>query len=346
MTKETAKVPLEIIRASEIEPREVKWLWYPYIPFGKVTMIQGDPGDGKSMFAMSLAALLTRGDPLPMSDQQHQPMNVIYQNTEDDADDTVVPRFIRAGGDRDRLIFISEKEKALTFTDERIIQAILQTGARVLILDPLVSYIGEDTSLNSANEVRGQFNPLIDAAKKTDCAIIVVGHMNKNEGVKAIYRSVGSIDVVAAARSALVIGRPKAGEADHRIMAVQKCNLAEKGPSILFSVEGGCIEWIGEAEVTADELVGAFGAEGGRPNVKQEMAEQELRMLLADGPVPQKVIEESFREKGISLSTIKIVKKKLGIQSVRLAGREGWCWLMPQPGEEENNPTGTQGLSG
>ena len=80
--------------------------------------------------------------------------------------------------------------------------------------------------------------------------------------------------------------------------------------------------------------------------MKQEMAEQELRMLLADGPVPQKVIEESFREKGISLSTIKIVKKKLGIQSVRLAGREGWCWLMPQPGEEENNPTGTQGLSG
>ena len=203
MTKDLQNVPLEIVRASEIEPRQVEWLWYPYIPFGKVTIIDGDPGEGKSMYVLALAALLTRGDPLPLSDQRHSPMDVIYQNTEDDADDTVVPRFIRAGGDRERLLFISEEKKGLTFADGRLVQAIRQTGARLLILDPLVSYIGADTALNSANEVRAQFNHLIHAAKETGCAILIVGHMNKTIGVKAMYRTSGSMDIIASARSAL-----------------------------------------------------------------------------------------------------------------------------------------------
>ena len=107
---------LEIIKASDITPKEVRWLWYPYIPFGKVTLLQGDPGDGKSKLMLSLAALLSKGEPLPFADEEGhtEPMTVIYQTTEDDADDTVVPRFNSAGGDGDRLIFIKEDEKSLT----------------------------------------------------------------------------------------------------------------------------------------------------------------------------------------------------------------------------------------
>ena len=107
---------LEIIKASEITPKEVRWLWYPYIPFGKVTLLQGDPGDGKSKLMLSLAALLSKGAPLPFADEDEsgEPMTVIYQTTEDDADDTVVPRFNSAGGDGNRLIFIKEDEKSLT----------------------------------------------------------------------------------------------------------------------------------------------------------------------------------------------------------------------------------------
>ena len=86
-------VPLEVVKASEIEPKEVKWLWYPYIPFGKVTLLQGDPGDGKSKLMLSIAALLSKGEPLPFTEEETEPMTVIYQTTEDDADDTVVPRF-------------------------------------------------------------------------------------------------------------------------------------------------------------------------------------------------------------------------------------------------------------
>lgn len=128
-------VALEIVRASDIEPKEVKWLWYPYIPFGKVTLLQGDPGDGKSKFMLSLAALLSKGEALPFSDEEErEPITIIYQTTEDDADDTVVPRFNSAGGNGDNLIFIKEDMKSLSFGDNRIREAIEKYNAKLLIL--------------------------------------------------------------------------------------------------------------------------------------------------------------------------------------------------------------------
>ncbi len=205
---QTNNARLELIKASEIEPKKIEWLWYPFIPYGKVTLLQGDPGDGKSTFMLTIAALLTRGEPLPFTEtgKPPTPISVIYQTTEDDADDTIVPRFIKANGDRERLLFISEKESPLTFDDGRILSAIRETGARVLILDPLSSYIG-DCQINAANEVRPRFNCLIRIAKETGCAIVIINHLNKMFGTKAIYRTPGSIDIVGAVRSALLIGR-------------------------------------------------------------------------------------------------------------------------------------------
>ena len=130
---------LELIKASDIKPKQVRWLWYPYIPFGKVTLLQGDPGDGKSKLMLSLAALLSKGAPLPFSDDEesYEPVTIIYQTTEDDADDTVVPRFNAAGGDGERLVFIKEDVKRLTFGDDRIREAVEQCDAKLLILDPM-----------------------------------------------------------------------------------------------------------------------------------------------------------------------------------------------------------------
>lgn len=176
---------LEIIKASDITPKEVRWLWYPYIPFGKVTLLQGDPGDGKSKLMLSLAALLSKGELLPFADEEGhtEPMTVIYQTTEDDADDTVVPRFNSAGGDGERLIFIKEDEKSLTFGDDRIREAVERCNAKLLILDPMSSYIGDTCSMNNANETRAEFNHLIAVAKDTGCAIVIIAHMNKAKDI-------------------------------------------------------------------------------------------------------------------------------------------------------------------
>ena len=131
---------LKLISASSIKPREVEWLWYPFIPKGKVTIVQGDPGDGKSTFMLTLAAMMTAGHPFPFGKEDAEPAHVIYQTSEDDADDTVVPRFLKAGGNPEMLTFIDESDKSITFADERIAEAIKKTNAKMLILDPLSAY--------------------------------------------------------------------------------------------------------------------------------------------------------------------------------------------------------------
>ena len=182
---EKTKMKLELIKASDVEIKEVEWLWYPYIPYGKVTVLQGDSGDGKSTFVLNLAAMLSRGEPMPFTDGSGQePVNIIYQSSEDDADDTIVPRFVKAGGDPNRLIFISEKEKYLSFSDERLLEAVRKTNAKLIVLDPLSAYIGEETRINTANEIRRQFRPLIELAKEQRCAILIVHHMIERQKEK------------------------------------------------------------------------------------------------------------------------------------------------------------------
>lgn len=326
INEQTTKTKLEIITASEIEPKEVQWLWYPYFPLGKVSIVQGDPGDGKSTFLLTIAAMLTNGEILPFSEPETplEPMKVIYQTTEDDADDTVVPRFMKAGGNRDRLIFIKE-DKPLTFADERIGEAIRETGAKLLILDPFSSYIG-DCSLNAANEVRPEFNHLIRAAKENGCTIIVVDHMNKGEAQKALYRTPGSIDVVGAVRSVnTIVCDPD--DRDKRYFVQTKSNLAPMGNAISFSVGENGIEFIEELDATPDELMNRFSAVIGRPDDKTQEAMTFISEMLAEGPLSSKECEARLREAGIKASTAKKAKKMLGVVSSKSALT--WTWSLP-----------------
>ena len=319
---------VEITKASEIRVREIEWLWYPYIPFGKITVVQGDAGDGKSTFVLNLAAMLSRGQPMPFTDGTGQPpINIIYQSSEDDADDTIVPRFISAGGDPEHLLFISEKERYLSFSDERLIQAIRQTGARLIVLDPLSAYIGEETGINAANEVRRQFRPLIEIARERRCAVLIVHHMNKAIGQKAINRAVGSVDIVGAARSVLLVARTDREHPDERILAQVKCNVGPTGNAIVFSVGGGAIQWIEETAKTADEVLGNVFSNLGRPDVQMRQAKEVISQLLSNGPAPQREIMDRLRTAGVGESTAKKAKQLMGVGSVKQGAM--WFWALP-----------------
>ena len=322
---------VEITKASEIKVRAIEWLWYPYIPFGKVTVLQGDAGDGKSTFVLNLAAMLSRGRPMPFADGLGQPpINIIYQSSEDDADDTIVPRFISAGGDPERLLFISEKERFLSFSDERLVQAIRQTGARLIVLDPLSAYIGEETGINAANEVRRQFRPLIEIAREQQCAILIVHHMNKAIGQKAINRAVGSVDIVGAARSVLLVARTDREHPDERILAQVKCNVGPTGNAIIFSVGEGAVQWLEETSKTADEVLGNAFANLGRPDTQMQQAKDALLQILATGPKPQREIMRLLKVAGIGESTAKKAKQLLEIHSVKQG--TVWYWALPEKG--------------
>lgn len=327
--------PLEIIKASDIKPKEVKWLWYPYIPFGKVTLLQGDPGDGKSKFMLSLAALLSNGDPLPFSDEEDkEPITIIYQTTEDDAEDTVVPRFNSSGGNGDNLIFIKEDRKSLSFGDNRIREAIEKYNAKLLILDPLSSYIGEDCSMNNANEIRTEFNHLITVAKDTFCAIVIIAHMNKMKDTNPLYRTNGSIDIAGAARSILAITRTANKEAPAERYLVQvKSNLAPTGSAILFEVTESGVNFISELEMTAEEAFLSLAPKMGRPNEIELNVQSSIKDLLKDGDVLASDCEAYLESKGFKKSTIKKAKRNLGVRS----HKSGFVWFWSLPVDNESS---------
>ena len=198
---------LKIISLSEIKTEEVKWLWYPYIPFGKVTIVQGDPGEGKTTFVLSVIAALTRGEALPECETGLPQMNVIYQTAEDGLADTIKPRLEAVGADCSRVQTIDDSKSMLTLTDQRLEEAIYSTDAGLLVLDPLQAYLGSGVDMHRANEIRPIMKKLSAVAERTGCAVVLIGHMNKASGMKSGYRGLGSIDFTAAARSILVVGR-------------------------------------------------------------------------------------------------------------------------------------------
>lgn len=199
---------LKLINMHEVQAEEINWLWYPYIPYGKITVIQRDPGDGKTTVVLAVAAAMTSGLLLPEAKKIITPSNVIFQTAEDGLGDTVKPRLVQAGADCSRVLVIDESEQELTLSDERIEQAITLTDAKLFVLDPLQAYVGANVDMHRANEIRPVLKKLSMVAEKTGCAVVIVGHLNKGMN-KSQYRGLGSIDIQAAARSVLTVGRIK-----------------------------------------------------------------------------------------------------------------------------------------
>ena len=249
-----SKEELKLIRMNEVEATAINWLWFPYIPYGKITVVQGDPGDGKTTVVLAIAAAVTMGLPLPESQTAAEPMTVIFQTAEDGLGDTVKPRLVQSGADCGRVIVIDESERELSLSDIRIEQAIHQTGAKLFILDPLQAYLGADIDMHRANQIRPILKRIGAIAEQTRCAIVVIGHLNKGTN-KSQYRGLGSIDIQAAARSVLTVGRVK-GKPYLRAIAQGKNNLAPEGKTIGFELDPATgFRWAGVLEMTIDELL-------------------------------------------------------------------------------------------
>ena len=193
---------------NDIKTKPVKWLWYPYIAVGKITLLQGDPGDGKSTMMMSFIAELSKGGATPDGVAFGRPYKIIYQCSEDGASDTIKPRLEAAGADCRNIAFINEEiYGSLTLDDERIREAIIEGAPKLVVIDPIQSYIGNDSDLQIAVRARKLMRRISMWASTFNCAIILIGHLSKRESSRELYRGLGSIDVVAAARSVLQVER-------------------------------------------------------------------------------------------------------------------------------------------
>ena len=317
---------VKIIRMSDVELTPVEWLWKPYLPFGKLSVLQGNPGEGKTYFAMHLAAACTNGKLLPNMERM-EPFNVIYQTAEDGLGDTVKPRLIEAGADLDRVLVIDDSDVQLTLSDERIEKAIVENNARLVIIDPIQAYLGADVDMNRANEVRPIFMRLGQVAQRTGCAILLIGHLNKAAGMQSLQRGLGSIDIAAAVRSVMFIGKLK-HDPTMRILTHEKSSLAPPGASLAFSLgdEGG-FRWVGEYDITADEMLS--GIEPQR-ETKTQQAKDLICALLAGGKqVLSEDIDKAALERGIPGRTVRDAKRELGdaLKSKIVEGRKKVFWM-------------------
>ena len=317
---------VKIIRMSDVELTPVEWLWKPYLPFGKLSVLQGNPGEGKTYFAMHLAAACTSGKLLPNMERM-EPFNVIYQTAEDGLGDTVKPRLIEAGADLDRVLVIDDSDVQLTLSDERIEKAIIENNARLVIIDPIQAYLGADVDMNRANEVRPIFMRLGQVAQRTGCAILLIGHLNKAAGMQSLQRGLGSIDIAAAVRSVMFIGKLK-HDPTMRILTHEKSSLAPPGASLAFSLgdEGG-FRWVGEYDITADEMLS--GIEPQR-ETKTQQAKDLICTLLAGGKqVLSEDIDKAALERGIPGRTVRDAKRELGdaLKSKIVEGRKKVFWM-------------------
>jgi DNA polymerase III delta prime subunit len=305
---------------ADIKREEMSWLVEPYLPFGKISIVQGDPGTGKTTVMLAIAAALTSEGELP-NGTIAEPANVIFQTAEDGLADTIKPRLEDMGADCSRVDVIDESGSPLSFSDERIEQAIIQTGAKLFIADPLQGFC-QGSDMNSVGGIRPLMAKLGAVAERTGCAVVLISHLRKSGGQSA-YRGLGSIDIYAAARSVLTVGKLPLDE-NMRAIVHTKSNLSSFGKSQAFGLdENGGFCWLGDCDATVDEVM------SGKPKPESQFAKARrlLETKLKNGAVPAIEIMQMADDEGISFKTFKRAKDALGVISIKRSGQ--WYWDLP-----------------
>jgi hypothetical protein len=340
---------LRIVTLEGIESEAVDWLWSGYVPLGKLTVLEGDPGLGKSLITVALAAAATTGDYSRLQAAHNRPpADVFFVTYEDGVRDTIVPRLRAAGADLSRTHVIqgvtddTGEEDLFTFPDD-VPDLQLAAQARrpcLVVVDPLSAALSSRVDSYKDQDVRRALARIARFAEATGAAVLVVRHLNKGYGRSAILTGGGSIGIAGAARSVLVVG-PGEGEKRQCVLAVVKCNLAARAPSLAYTIEprtGGhpVVEWHGVTSVTADDLSaaradGAFEADAAS---ERDVAKACLREWLGGGAVPKQEIAKLARNQSVAERTLQRAAKSLGVEYERHGkGRDHMVlWVLPGGG--------------
>jgi putative DNA primase/helicase len=328
------------LRLSEVAPERVDFLWYPYIPLRKLTILEGDPGQGKSWLTAALAAGGSLGVGLP-GVRAVAPFRSLLFTAEDGLADTLRPRLDAMGADCslirgfDDPLSLSAPDDVATIENE-----IAESRALFVVLDPIVAFLGPRTDIYRANEVRALLAPLAKLAYRRGCGIVAVRHLNKAKVGRSIYAGQGSIDFTASARSVLLAGSAPDDPHQHALVHI-KSNLAPCGSSCGYRIDDGRFCWTGESTLGACDLLAAE-APFGAANAEEE-ARAFLRATLSDGALPATAIRAAAREVGISERTLKRAKQREQVEVVRQGFGEGSLWLWRYPDRQHKHPSLCEG---
>jgi AAA domain len=323
-----------VVRMDTVQATPVTWLWWPYIALGKLTMLDGDPGIGKSLLMTQLAANLSRGNPLP--DQEGRPTlatggghTTVMLSTEDGLADTLKPRLEAAGADSSKIHVLTGwvdadgATHAFSFQDMPLLERVLQEeGPRLVIIDPIQAYLGSGVDMHRANETRPLLEALRRLAEQYQCAIVCLRHPAKSsQGGKALHRGLGSVDFIGAARTGLFVEQHPT-DPTIALLAQSKSNIGPLGRTQMFTKDGGQFAWCGVSRLSAEMLAGS--GRGPDPYAFLE-AVCWLEERLADGlPVASEVLRAEADEEGLSFPTLRRAKKALGVRSLKRGDQ--WDW--------------------
>ena len=297
-----------LIRISDITPKEVSWLWQPYIPQGKITLLRGDGGQGKTTFCLTLlAAIISRGGSLPCSDGNDKlnvaAGNVSFISAEDDLADTIAPRLINAGADINKIYsYLDFGDENLTFSSELFEELVAQSQPALIIVDPIQAFFGA-VDMNRANHVRPIMAKLRTLAEKYNCAILLVEHLTKSNRRQAFHRGLGSMDITSAARSVLMLGNDPNNPEERGLYQI-KNNLCRLGDIVGFAIDDKGIRWKLDTYLTPDIIESRPSRKSGRQDASAlEEAEDFLLSALRGGRQLCADVEAEALSYGISKRT-------------------------------------------
>ena len=320
---------------SDLAPAAVDWFWPGRLAFGKLAVLDGDPGLGKSLLALDLAARLSTGRALPDDSTAPTAASAIVLNGEDGAHDTLRPRLHALGADLARVFVLSRPPERLAGpprfpSHARLLDdALARTAARLVIIDPVMAFLDPNVATASDQSVRHALDPLNALAQKHRAVILLIRHLNKTARFHALYRGGGSIGLVGACRSGWLLVRDP-HHPDRRVLAQVKNNLAAPQPSIAFTVAATGITWLGPCPWTGDMLLAA-AAKAPRGLPPRDRARDFLAAALADGSRTSRELWQLAQKENLGARTLRRAKLDLNVRSVRLwaDGRRLSYWLLP-----------------